>query len=294
MEKDKIFFGESGITTTSANYLANIAKEAYRLIEEELDNIKFYTTKISLISSKEANTLRNGDRDISQISAKLHKVANYKSLIAWLREAIKAKERLIKEAMNYSDSEIAEMMGISDSLPEVPKMVEIPSEDDVIATWNIKKRNRYLYLCTLSAQIGSYVHPDGHFFDERKALQQVLDCPNEMIGNGRDTIIRYHIATVTLPEVDELYFNLQNEYREYQAELNSMKHEIETVIQENQRKANALYKMQMADYSNQMGSINAGIKEYRQQLITEMQSLKIIIPDSLQPIYKAVSELGKK
>lgn len=36
MKKDEIFFGEQGLTTTSANHLANKAKEAYLALEQLL------------------------------------------------------------------------------------------------------------------------------------------------------------------------------------------------------------------------------------------------------------------
>jgi hypothetical protein len=69
-------------------------------------------------------------------------------LIAWLRESIKAKERLIKEAENTS----YEDYGLE--VPERPERAEYITEDDVIGMWSIKQRNRYYYLDTLCATIG--------------------------------------------------------------------------------------------------------------------------------------------
>jgi hypothetical protein len=53
MEKDKIFFGEGGITSTSANHCANVAKEMYQYLQNELFLMKLYTTEVSLIDSSE-------------------------------------------------------------------------------------------------------------------------------------------------------------------------------------------------------------------------------------------------
>lgn len=163
MEKDKIFFGESGLTTTSANYVANLAKEAYQFVEEKLNSIQFYTTKVKLISSNENTLLSLGTDDIEEIPTALKEVASLKSLIAWLREAIKAKEILIKEAkgLSYGDFGIV--------TPEQPEMEETISEDHYIATLNIKQRNSYYYLDTLCAVLGNYIHPNGAYSKARKS-----------------------------------------------------------------------------------------------------------------------------
>ena len=44
MEKDKIFFGEAGLTSTSANYTANLSKELYKALETKLHKMVLYTT----------------------------------------------------------------------------------------------------------------------------------------------------------------------------------------------------------------------------------------------------------
>ena len=50
---DKIFFGESGLTCTSANHIANLAKERIADLESWLASISFTNTTISLIGSSE-------------------------------------------------------------------------------------------------------------------------------------------------------------------------------------------------------------------------------------------------
>ena len=67
MEKDKIFFGEGGITSTSANHCANVAKEMYQYLQNELFLMKLYTTEVSLIDSSEKKLLREGNKDIATI-----------------------------------------------------------------------------------------------------------------------------------------------------------------------------------------------------------------------------------
>ena len=120
MEKDKIFFSENGLTVTSANYLANLAKETYKSVEAELSNIVFYNTEVGLLSSQETKPMRIGNTvdDLNAIEQKLDYIAELKSLIAWLREAMKAKSRLFREINDLTDETIATTLGIE--LPQTP------------------------------------------------------------------------------------------------------------------------------------------------------------------------------
>ena len=138
MEKDKVFFSKDGLTTTSANHIANMAKEAYKSLETKLNTAVFYTTEIGILGGNASNTLKEGvdDNFLKDIYPDLMHIAELKSLIAWLREAIKAKERLITEAQGLRDSEIATLLGIT--LPDAPTSYSRLSEDEVIATWGIK------------------------------------------------------------------------------------------------------------------------------------------------------------
>lgn len=61
MQKDRIFLGEKGLTETSANFIANLAKEAYKSADEELSYLKLTTTDVGLLSSEETKTMRVGN-----------------------------------------------------------------------------------------------------------------------------------------------------------------------------------------------------------------------------------------
>lgn len=287
MEKDKIFFGESGLTTTSANYIANLCKEAYQYLEEKLNSIQFYTQKIKLISSNESSLLSQGTNDIEDIPLALKEVASLKSLIAWLREAIKAKENLIKEAKNlsYEDFNI--------EVPVQPVCEETLTEDAYIASLNIKQRNRYYYLDTLCAVLGSYIHPNGAFSKARKKLREVMNHPTIVEGSGRDAIIYTSEQSIDFDVVEDTFMSLQQEYRSYQAELNSMKHQMETAIQEDRSKKSLVYQEAFAKWSYEMEKLNTELKIKKDKAIADAQALKIIIPDSLKPIYDKVKDLGK-
>lgn len=290
MEKDRIFFAESGLTTTSANYIANLAKEAYKSLEAILDNIQFYTKEIALLGCETKQSLKEGieESQLSEIEPGLMAIAQYKSLIAWLREAIKAKERLIKEAQNMSVAEACLALDIVP--PATPTPYDRMSEDDVIASWGIKQRNRYYYLDTVCATIGSYIHPHGHFSEERDNLLRFQTERNTVVENGRDTIIYTMTPTVGVDALNNSFFALQKKYRNYQAELNSMKHEIEVALQNDEREKSLKEQEERNLYVDTMSKINAEVKIYKNEIITKAQSLKIVIPDSLKAVYDTLNK----
>lgn len=290
--ENNVFFDANGITTTSANHISNLAKESYMSIEKELSQIRFYTTKASLIDSNEEKVLRVGTENIDWIPEKLEEVARLKSLIAWFREAIKEKERLVREAKNKDSFETARELGIE--VPEKPVREPYPSWDDMVAEWNIKTRNRYFWLDTQCSTIGKYIHPDGYLAVAREIFSDTIQNPCKLNGAGRDAILYTSEPTVSPESVDELYFSLQDKYRSYQAELNSMKHDIETKINTETSRIDSEYVKAMEEYNAAIREIMAKAQKYHNERLEETQSLKIAIPDNLKDTYKKLSELGKK
>ena len=288
MEKDLIFFGESGLTSTSANFIANMAKEMYATAESNLDSMIFYDTTVKLIGTSEETPISKGADDTTWIPQTLKEIAQLKSLIAWLREAIKAKERLVKEAQD------GDYEWYSLSIPERPEREDYITKDDVIASLNIKQRNRYYYLEAFCATIGQYIHPGGVLARERDQLKKVLNHPHEIQGSGRDTLMYTRTSSVDVHEVENCFMSLQQTYREYQAELNSIKYEIEDAVNKDTARKNIDYNEKMKLYQNQMAQIDAELTMKRKEAVQAASNLKIIIPDSLKAIYEKVQSMGKK
>lgn len=294
MKKDEIFFSAEGLTTTSANHIANLAKEAYQSLESKLNTAVFYTTEIGILGSSASNTLKEGIEQefLDELEGNLMQIASYKSLIAWLREAIKAKERLISEAQKLTDVEIAKILNIT--LPDMPVRYPRLNEDEVVATWGIKQRNRYYYLDTVCSTIGKYIHPNTGFSNAKEDLIKILSERHKAQGNGRDTIIYSYTPTVRLKDVEHTFFALQDKYRGYQAELNSMKHQIEVAIQDDDREKTLKEEDETKQYKVECNAIFPQLSKYKNNTIKAMQSLKIVIPDSLKGIYSTISEMGKE
>ena len=116
MKKDMIFFATDGkgLTSTSANHIANLAKEMISETDTVLEEMTLYSTTVSLIGGDKPNVLNRGanDSDVESTITLLRRVAEAKSLIAWLREAIKAKERLLQELTDETLEEYAKEAGI--------------------------------------------------------------------------------------------------------------------------------------------------------------------------------------
>ena len=287
MEKDKIFFGENGLTSTSASHIANLCKETYSDLECQIENLEFYDETVRLISCNDKQMLKKGINCLAYIPATLDRIAQLKSLIAWLREAIKAKERLMKEVQNSS----YEDYGIE--VPDAPLRESVISNDDVIAGWNIKKRNRYYYLDTLCATIGQTIHPNGSFSNARKRMYNVINNPRTTSGSGRDMVIYERTVSLNEKEVEDTFMSLQNQYREYQAELNSMKHEVEEAVTNDKFTKDEAYRRAYSEYKNRMLECDVLLTACKDKALQDVQRLKIVIPDSLKSVYDEISKLGK-
>jgi len=288
MEKDLIFFGEVGLTSTSANYLANVAKEMYRVSEQNLNSMIFYTTTVKLLGSKDESLLKEGWKNVLCVESTMKDIASLKSLISWLREAIRAKERLIKEAQD-GDYDYYNI-----HIPDRPEREEYITTDDYIATLNIKQRNRYYYLEAVCATIGQYIHPGGVFAEQREQLLKVISEPHTVTGQGRDTLLYTRTPSINEQTVEDTFLQLQNTYREYQAELNSIKHDIEDAVNKDTATKNIEYNEAMKLYQYKMSQVEAELTMKRKEAVTAASSLKIIIPDSLKNIYEIVQSVGKK
>ncbi|WP_289159636.1 hypothetical protein [uncultured Muribaculum sp.] len=295
MKKDLIFFSDNdrGLTSTSANHVANMAKEMIRGLEAELETLVFYSTEVSLIGNDSVNTLRRGmdAATVEGTAGKLHQVAQAKSLIAWLREAIKAKERLIKEAEELTLEEYSKIEGIT--VPEPPKIRESLTADDYFAGLSLDERNRYYQLETLAAVLGKEIHPGGHFADARNDLALRSLNPHEVKGDGRDTLIYSFSPTVESELIESTYFELQKQYREAQSKLNAMKYECEKAVTDSEVKAKTDYAEELDKWNGEMKAIQARRAEYIKKKAREYGSKKILIPQSLEEIYTRVSRLGK-
>lgn len=289
--ENKEFFAEKGLTSTSANQVANMAKEYVDTYKTALEAVRFYDTHVELIDGTNPKQVSFGIKDITVIPSYLDEIAKANSLIAWLREAIKDKEQLVNEVTCFTVNNYCDL--VNKTMPQKPSRTHVLTEEEWIANLSINERNRYLYLETQCAVLGKYIHPNGEYAKARKNLKNIMANPCKVEGDGRNTIIRSYNPSVDLEKVEAQFFELQNKHREFQKKLNSMKYDCEKAIAESQADSDAKYAEDLAIYNNAVEAINAEYKVYWNQQIKLAKDLKIVIPESLQGIYDKISKLGR-
>lgn len=281
----KIYFGTSGITSTSANTVANWAKEYVK----NIPTMSFVNKYISLIGDSHKELVSSGINNID--TAFLKKKAKAYSLIAWIREAIKAKEKLIKEIETLGLEEYCVLKGIT--YPQEPVEDHILTEEEYWDSKSTKERNKYYELETSLSVLGKFIHPEGNFANARNYLQDKINNPIDVSDNGRDTIITRYEPSISLKDVESKFFELQAKHRELQSQLNAMKYECEKACIQSETEVKTKYQKEYNTYNTLRSKLYADLSKYKRDQVNEIIKLKIIIPDSLQEIFKEVSQLGK-
>lgn len=193
------FFSENGLTSTSANHVANLAKEYIEAKKQKINAITFINTEVSAGGQTYTVGQATSKPDIESISNLLNDIDQATRLIAWLREALKAKEDL-KVMDIYEWAEIH-----SKILPQKPVKLPIIHEEDIIATWDIEKYNSYFAYQTRATVIGEYIHPKGNFSKARQRAEEVRNTPYLVTGEGRDLTITHYTVPYTSEQIDELF-----------------------------------------------------------------------------------------
>lgn len=297
---NNVYFSNEGLTSTDANYYANIAKEMQKAATERLNNVKFFRTSVAVIGSQDKQPMSVGTEDITFIPDDLTLVASLNAFCAWIREAIKEKDQQLTK-INLTDiTTWANQCGVE--LPTSPDMPSAPcayTEHDVIDTWDINKRNKYLKYEAFAATYGKYIHVEGAYSIARKQAHKALNNPITKEGTGRDMILYYTEPTIDIDMVDHMFMNLQDTYRSYEKELNRMKAEIKEGINNLTREAYERYQAALDEHRAQVRAYNTAWSEMRSQFTTwrtneseRISKLKITIPDSLKAIFAKVKEVG--
>lgn len=298
MQKDLVFFkkeGEEGValTSTSANHISNLAKEYIQGTETYLNNISFLNIEVALVGSTSVNTIQTGEESevLEDLQSTLEKVAQAKSLIAWLREGIKAKENLVNSLRTISIEDWCKENGMV--MPETPSYGHVLTEEEYYASLPIKERNRYYQLETEAAVLGKYIHPNGHLSNARKELKDKIYHPHRVDGKGRDALIYTYTPTISAALVDNVFYELQKKHREIQAQLNAMKYSCEQAINESTNKVNTEYMAASQKYQAELKDVLGAFKTWKDEKSQEYSKLKIVIPHSLMGIYNTINSLGK-
>ena len=295
---NNVFFENGFMTSTEAQNICNIAKEAVTNEHERLSAVSFYDTEIASIISPEAFIkTKISPNDISWISESLDKIGRYNALNAWLKEAIKAKE----EAMDEVDiMDVTTLDFYEDYIkPEEPTMCyDSFDEEKVMSEWSADKLNRYYTLNSEAAVIGKYIHDSGAIAKARKDLVNKMANPSTVSGQGRETIVFKYIPSVDTEVVEGIYMSLLAKHRKLNAELNSLKAEIKETINKKNieasiafRDKHAEWEYKISEYYSLVKQRDAKINEYKISEKERISKLKINVPSSLMDTYKEIKAL---
>lgn len=287
------FFGTEGLTLTSANHIANLAKEFTKTSEHALNSVSFIETKLTIIGSDVTQPIHTGwnEAELWCISDNLKAIYEANSLIAWLREAIKAYDKYVKAIEAQTLEDYCEECGVA--LPEEPCRVTSITKEEYIETLTIKERNKILMLQAQAAVYGKYIHPEGPFASARAELMEKMANETEVRGNGRDTLLYHYKPTADAMKVEDCFYQLQREYRATQAELNGYLHKIDQAVQKDADEKSKAFHDAMVSYRLKIAELTKAFEDYKMLRLDEARKLRIVIPNDLKGIYAIVSELGK-
>ena len=275
------FFGKEGITSTSANHLANIAKEYLTSQHAIIDNISFVDEKVSIHGQPAVQT-RVGVKDISVLLPAIDKIGQYHAFIAYLREAIKAKDEALKNIDSFSmywDKNYSDCV--------VPSKPTYPSFNEILQTKTIKEQAEYYRLEALCAAIGKAIHPGGSYHNARQFAYTSLSNPAEV----KDYSVTIRSLSIDIKSVDDTYFELQRQHRQFSARLNAFKHSVVTEIDKIIQDLDLEYQKNRTTYDSIREKAIAEYNLWYKDEQKKISSLKIVIPHELEGTYKFFSEL---
>ena len=297
---NNVYFANEGMTSTTANYYANIAKEYQNAATERLNSVKFFNTSVAVIGSNEKQLMAHGVTSLDFIPSDLDLLASLNAFCAWVREAIKEKEAQIFAVNQLTLTEWAEKFEYRlPTLPTAPKSPTPISEKDVMDSWDINKRNKYLRLEAFAATFGKYIHQDGAYSKARKKAHHALNTPITSEGSGRDMVLYYTEESVDIAAVDAMFMTLQEQYRSYEKELNQMKAELKEAVNELSRKAYDQHQIALDAYQAELRTAGAALDRWRTQFNTwktneleRISKYKITVPNTLKDVYAMLKAAG--
>lgn len=302
-----IFFSEKGITPASAGHIANLAKEYYRRQERQLQGLTLTNQSIRLLSGESAQiAFATSDEDFAKIPELIDNIAKAKALIAWLREAIKAREALTalvqteeyKSAIPVDDIEGCQK-------PTLPEGVDDDDDEDIddnewgAGWWDDREhretasflsedeRIRYRFALQVERMLLEYAGVRGRFVQKVNEAEIIKRHPLSWTVN--DTPV-YRSVCVTKDLIAEVRYNLDKliQKHEYKGPAEDIAREAkERLAQERQEYLSAVNK-----YNSYLRAVRHAQEIRSREILSKIRNLRILIPDSLQGVYEQISALG--
>lgn len=286
-EINRVFFGEKGITSTSANHLANLAKECMESNRRALEGVGFITSTVRLLNGGEAAILTEGRNEqyLSSVPELLKEIAEMNTFCAWMREAIKAKD----EELSLIDN--ANLRDYFEDLPEMPERGIMWNEKDAIATFSIAERMEYYSLEAEAATLGKFIHPDKPFSVARTDMMKCMVQPNKLVGEGVNAMMYHFVPSISSDLVEDYYMQLQQKHRNVEGALNKYKYRIKKLVEEHNLELERKYRDAREVYNMTMQTKGTEFRAWQIEERSKIAALKIVIPEALTKTYEKLKAL---
>lgn len=291
------FFKNGFLTSTEAQNICNVSKEAVVSEQERLQAVSFYNTDITSILSPESSIRAQVGVDSTDwIKESVEKIGRYNALNAWLKEAIKAKEA---EMSKIDCMSIRNMPNyIEYTKPEINRDEKQFTETEVINSWDADKLNKYYSLNSKAAAIGTYIHDIGSIAKARKDLNKKLSNPVLVRGDGRETVVYKYSVSVLVSDVESLFMSLLAEHRSLNAQLNKMKAEAKEEANAKNIELQHKYRQEYLEYDKKLSEYYSLVKqqdtkfaEFKISEKEKISKLKINVPSPLMATYNEIKAL---
>lgn len=284
LENKKVFFGEKGLTSNSANFIANKAKEMVENLK--ISQLSFVDTVVKPLDSDEVTVISKGYTEDVNFENTLKRIGELHALEAWLREGIKAKTDMTNYVNNISFENWAERNKID--VPKRPLLTEV-EDDDYLATISERDLVEHYKNEAYASVIGKFIHPGGVFDAARSELKNRLEKSNELVqGKNKDYLYTY-TPTVDPQSVEEVYFNLQDKHREYQALVNKDVYAKEEWERDKRREYSDEYNDLWNKHDKELSKLYEDYRKWRDNELKKVQDLKIVVPKALKLIFDEVN-----
>ena len=289
-----IYFGEEGLTSTSANHVSAMANVMVNDLKQHINGLRLYRKYIRVIGETETLVEERNDT-LPEVIQTVERISKANALIAWLREAIKERENALNDVNNTDINTYAKRTGYEmidrPTMPQEPRVNFSDYKTMLDAGLTVKEYNRAMELNSTLAVLGEFVHEKGLLTKHKAELQRIAKNPVEVKESGRDTIItRYEADDAAV--IDEVYTELQARYRKLQAEKNGIDNKWSNQAAEYQVRKRAEYQSELAAWKAECSEWDAQYAELKDKWMTwkkqecdRIAALKIIIPKDLVNLY---------
>ena len=283
------FTTEKGITSTSANFVCNIAKEYLDALHQKFNNLKFYSEKLKTLNSNSITELSFGVNNLSEIEDDIAEIAIINSLVTYLRKAIKEKDKIMNNISDFVKWKYPDFKA-----PEKPEYYEYLIDADIMKEMSLKEIVEYSILESHAAHYGKMVHPKTPLSLARDQYNKIINNPNILKSTEHESLIVYREPSVNSIDLENSFMNLLNKQRDFEKRLNSIKFKIEEEVHKRNQELISKNKLLLEEYNMRLNEYNQLLAEKHQNERNEISKLKIIIPEEFKTTFNFLNSLGDK